>query len=818
MKATRIRDMSSGSKKWVGANVKRKEDFRFLTGKETYVDNLTLPGTLYCAILRSPYAHAKIKSVDTSKARTALGVMAVITGEDTFQWFQQISHRKLTQQEASAIMPASALAQGKATFQGKPVAAVAASSRGEAEDALDLIDVDFDSLKPVVSFEQAMDPSSPRIFHGTDNFTPQIPLVYGDVDSEFRNAQHVVKGRFHVHRYSSTALDTKACIAHYEAATGRLTLIANAGHPTSMWRRLSGWLGIPPNKLRLIVPDIGGQFGNKSSTSIPDYAAITTLLSMKTGKPVKYVENRVESLMGEGQSGETILEVEAAFTGEGQVTALKITDYENEGASTDHLEYGSAYQATNKLGGITGPYRIKAVSMTGGTAITNQCPSVHNRAIGLPGMLFALERTMDIAAAKIGLDPAEIRMRNYIRLDEFPYLTPSGNLYDEGDYPTTLRQALEAVGYEELRNKQKEEWRRGRYIGIGISASVEPSAANPARHYVASEKYQRPLGSYSSASIKMDPSGKVILNIPSPFAGQGHETTAAQVAADELNITPDDIEVYAGFDSLLSPLSSRGTGGGNTFAVFHLGAVVKASRALKEKVKQIASKTLDAKPEDLELKDGKVVNKHDAARSMTLREVARIAYEDLLLMPEGVDPGLHIVSYYNYPYNAPVDEARRVKSHLTFGNAAHIAVVEVDPETGVIHVLKYMIVADSGVIINPAIVDGQIVGNALHGISAALGEGFIYDAEGQLLTSTFSDYLKPTSMEMVEPVLEHMVHPTSFSQTGAKGVGEGAAAIAPAAIANAVEDALQPLGVKISELMLTPEKMWSLIKTSRPTP
>lgn len=805
--------MSSGSKKWVGAHVKRKEDFRFLTGKETYVDNHTLPGTLYCAILRSPYPHAIIKSVDGSKAKNASGVMAVITGEDTFQWLQQIrSTSKLTRTEASRTMPASALAQGKVTFQGKPIAAVAATSRGEAEDALDLIDVDYEPLEPVVTFDQAMDKSLPQIFDGIENFTPQVPLLYGDVNSEFKDAQHVVKGQFHVHRYSSTALDTKSCIAHYEASTGRLTLIANAGHPTSMWRKLSGALGIPPNKLRLVVPDIGGTFGNKSSTSIPEYAAITTLLSMKTGRPVKYAENRVEALMGEGQSGETILGVEAALTAEGQVTALKITDYENEGASIEHLEYGGAYQAMNKLGGITGPYRIKAVSMNGGTAITNQCPSVHNRAIGLPGILFALERTMDIASQQIGLDPAEIRLRNYIRPDQFPYLTPSGNLYDEADYAATLRRALEIAGYEELRRKQKEEWSRGRYIGIGISASVEPSTANPARHYVATEKYQRPVGSYSSASIKMDTSGKVILVIPSPFAGQGHETTAAQVIADELGITPDDIEVYAEFDSLLSPLSSRGTGGGNTFAVFHLGAVIKASRALKEKIKQIAAKSLDAKPEDMDLRDSKVFIKHDANRSMSLREVAKIAYEDLLLLPEDVDPGLHIVSYYNYPYNAPVDEARRVKSHLTFGNAAHIAIVEVDPETGRVQILKYVIVADSGVIINPIIVEGQIVGNAIHGISAALGEGFIYNNEGQLLTSTFMDYLKPTSMDMVEPHIEHTVHPTPFSEIGAKGVGEGAAAVAPAAIANAVEDALRPFGVEIKELMLTPEKVWSLIK------
>ena len=797
-------------RRWVGVSLRRKEDARFLTGHDNFVDNLSLPSLLYCALLRSPYAHSRISSIKTSTARSAPGVFAVITGQDTLQWLKQIrGGKEVPLREAMRTIPASALAQGKATFHGAPVAAVAARSRGEAEDAAELIDVEYEPLPPVVTFEQARSSESPAIFEGVPNFTPQIPLVYGDVDSEFRNAQHIVRERFHVHRYSSTALDTKACIAGYETSTGRLTLHLNAGHPTSIWRRLAPQLGVPGNRLRLRVPDIGGQFGNKSSRMIPEYAAITTLLSMKTGRPVKYVESRVESLLSEGQSGETILEIDAAVTGEGLVTALRIRDYENEGASTEHLQFGAAYQALNKLGGVTGPYRIRAVAMEGGTVITNQCPSFHNRAIGLPGMLFGLERTIDIAAHQLGLDPVEMRMRNYIRTDEFPYRTPSGNLYDEADYGATLQRALQLVGYEALRREQKQAARTGKLLGIGISASVEPSGANPARHYVGAEEYRKPVGAYSSAAIKMDPMGRVILQIPAPFAGQGHETTAAQIVADELRITPDEVEVYAGFDSLLSPLSSIGTGGGNTFAAFHTGAVVKASRELREKILRIAASQLDAKPEDLELKNGKVVHKADQGRAVSLKDIARIAYEEILLLPEGVDPGLHIVSYYNYPYNASADEGRRVKSHVTFPNAAHVAVLEIDAETGRVEILRYVVVADCGVMMNPMIVEGQILGNGLHGISAALGEGFVYSEEGQLLTTTFMDYLKPTAVDAVAMQIEHTEHPTRFTEIGAKGVGEGAAAMAPAAIANAVEDALRPLGINIVSLPITSEQLWS---------
>ncbi len=804
------------SKRWVGTRVKRKEDPRFLTGHEKYVDNITLPGMLYCAILRSPYAHARIRAIDTTRARNASGVFAVITGEDTLQLLKDIRRGKeISREEACRTIPASALAQDKVRFQGEPVAAVAAKSRMEAEDALEMIDVDYEPLQPVVTFEQAMDPSSPQVYEGVDNFTPQIPLVYGDVDSEFSSALHVVKEVFRIHRYSSTALDTKSCISDYDLASGRLTICVNAGHPTTIWRRLSGYLGIPPNKLRLIVPDIGGSYGNKSGVRIPEYVSIVTLLSKKTGRPVKYVENRVESLMSEGQSGESLLEVEAAVTSEGLVTALRMKDYENEGTNTEHLQLGAAYQATNKLGGITGPYKIRAVALEGGTVITNQCPSMHNRAIGLPGMLFALERTVDLAAHMLSMDPAEIRLRNYIGPDEFPYLTPSGNLYDSADYAASLRRALELVGYEDLRRKQKEEWGKRRYLGIGIAASVEPSAANPARHHVAAKEYQRPVGAYTSASIKMDPTGRIILQIPTPQAGTGHETTAAQIVADELGVTPDDVEVYAGFDSVSSPMSSIGTGGGNTFATYHSGAVVKASRALKDKVKQIASRILDARPEEIILKDGLVTGKEGGKRSASLREVAKVAYEDVLLLPEGVEPGLHMVAYYCYPHNAAVDEGRRVKSHQTFPNAAHVAVVEVDPDTGKISVLKYVVVADSGVMINPAIVDGQIVGNALHGISAALVEGFVYNEEGQLITNTFMDYLKPTAMEAVNMLVEHTEHPSPFTETGAKGVGEGSAALSPVAIANAIEDALQPLGVRIRDLPLTTERVWRLISATK---
>lgn len=797
--------MTGNHEKWKGKSMRSKEAPRFLTGRARYIADIFLPGMLFCSILRSPYAHAEITSIDVSKATSASGVRAVITGEDTLNWASGIGRTKL---QHELPLPASALAQRKVRFQGQPIVAIAARSKEEAEDALDLLHVEYRPLPPVMTLEQAKNARFPTVFDETPNFTLQTTLVYGDPDSAFAQARTIVRDTFRLHRYSSTALDTKGCIASYDHSTGHLTLHMNVGHPSSMWRKLAMQMGLAPNKLRLVVPDIGGQFGNKSGVMFPEYAAITTLLSIKTGSPVKYVETRTESLMGEGQSGETILDLEAAVNENGIVEALHIHDYENGGASLEHIQFGGTYQALNKLGGATGAYRIRHVSLDGGTIVTNQCPSFHNRAIGLPGMLFTLERLMDRIAHQLNLDPVEIRMRNYIRPDEFPYVTPTGNVYDSANFSETSRKALEIADYEAMRKLQSKGRENSRFLGIGISASVEPSAANPARHHVASEDFQKPVGVYSSVVIKMDITGRVTLHLPTPFAGQGHETTAAQIVADELDMVPDDIEVYASFDSLLSPTSSIGTGGGNTFAVYHIGAVVKASRSLRDKILKIASAILGVSEKELKLSNGKVVKGTDSNVSVTLRDIARIAYEDLLLLPEGIDPGLHIISYYRYPHSAAADSNRRVKSHVTFPNAAHIAIVEVDPETGKIELVRYVVVADHGVLLNPAIVEGQTIGNALHGISAALGEGFIYDEQGQLLTNTFMDYLKPTSMDTINFQIAHTSHPSEFSETGAKGAGEGAAALAPAAIVAAVEDALAPFNVKLSELGLTAERLW----------
>jgi len=460
-----------------------------------------------------------------------------------------------------------------------------------------------------------------------------------------------------------------------------------------------------------------------------------------------------------------------------------------------------------KLGNIANGYRIPAIRYEAWSVLTNKCPAGANRGIGKPFMCFAMERAMTVLARRLGVDPVELRLRNYVRADEMPYRTPTGSQYDSGDYPATLRAALARFGYEARRREQAAARVSGRLLGIGIATSVEPAGTNLASYEIITGR-RAASGSAEAAMVRVEPDGQVRAALGDPPSGQGYETVVAQIVADELGLSPADVSVARGFDSTTTPWLYLSGNYSNKFAVTDTGAVVGAARRVRDKLLRLAAFRLEIAADDLELRDGAVRVRGAPERHLTLRELARTAYADVLGLPPGEEPGLEARHAHQNPLARPIDAARRVPSQLVFANAAHCCLVEVDPATGGVRILAYVVVHDCGRELNPLIVEGMVHGSTAHGIGAALLEEFRYDAAGQLLTSTFMDYLKPTALDVPDIEVGSLEHPSPFTPLGAKGVGEGGAIPGPAAVANAVDDALAHLGVVVRALPITPEAVW----------
>jgi 2-furoyl-CoA dehydrogenase large subunit len=798
----------------IGASAKRKEDPRLLSGRWVFVDDIKFPEMVYAAVLRSPYSHARIRRIDVDRCLKLDGVVGVLTGEEVVRISKPFVPWRGNKRDVLRYC----LATDKVRCVGDEVAVVAANDRATAEDALELIQVEYEPLKPIVEIVDALKPDAPIIYEEIgSNIIWNDNYSFGDVEGAFKRADLVVKETFRFHRYTSVPLETAGCIAHYERLAGNLTIYTNDQFPGFFFETICNCLGLSGDKLRIVVPDVGGGFGQK--VYLPSYF-FTSLLSIKIGRPVKWIETRRENLAGPVQSADGIFEIELALKNDGTVDGVRIKDYENEGAG---LHYVTVH-AMLKLSNIVNGYRVKNVTFEPYSVASNKCPSGANRGIGKPGMVFMFERMLDIGARKLGLSPVEIRLRNFIRPEEFPYVTPSGNVYDSGNYHDSLKTALEEIGYEKLRQEQRNRPVSDKRLGIGIAFGVEPSTVNSAYRWLSARKRmlldlnKLPMtGSHGGATIKVDPTGKVLVKVGAPSCGQGHETSAAQVVAQELGLPYEDIEVSPMFDTASHPWAGYSGILSNKFSDVDLGAVLGASRRLKEKILAVAAHRLKTDVASLSISGGKMYVGGSLDTGVDLREIARIAYYNVLLLPPGMEPGLEATCMYSNPWANMPDEQGRVRMFNNFPYETHVAVVEVDCKTGKIEILRYLVVSDCGNMINPMIVDGQIHGAALHGISASIYEEFVYDSEGQLLSSTFMDYLKPTTMEAPEIEVHHLVNPSPFTPLGTKGVGEGAAIPAPAAIANAVEDALSDLGVKITELPLSPERVLRLIVESGKT-
>jgi 2-furoyl-CoA dehydrogenase large subunit len=794
--------------KYIGARSRSKEGPRHVTGRGLYTDDFILPGMLQAMVLRSPHAHARINSVDASAALQQPNVMAVVTPDDVKQLTKPFRPGRYA---AGLKRPIDeyAAAIDKVRYVGEPIGAVAARDRGSAEDALELIQVDYEPLRPVVDVREAIKPSSATLFDelGT-NLAWQGSLQYGDIDTAFRSADRVVKENLKIHRYSSTPLEPFVVIASYDAASKRLTVWVTAQVPEVIYDGVREALGL--QDVRVIIPDVGGGFGQKIHL-IRKYVVLISLLAMKTGRPVKWIEDRSEHMMAGGHACAQEFEVEAAVKNDGTVLGLRFNEYDDVGGSISTL----TIHFTNKLNNLSNTYRTPAIHMIGNAVVTNKCPVIPNRGIGKPGMCYIWERTMDRVAQELKLSPVEVRRKNLIQPGEMPYRTISGNVYDSGDYPGLLSTLLEKLEYDKLREEQKQARQQGKLMGIGIVIGVEPGGRNAARDMAIFPEMKEPPGSggVNGATIKLEKNGTVSLHLGSPNCGQAHETTTAQVAAEVLGITPDQISTSIPFDSDLSPWGVAAANSGNNFHLYDIGAIHGAATKLREKLLQLAAHVLSTDPKELTIENGVVQVPGSTTKKVTFAELGRIAYNNQHLIPEGMEAGLQATHYYTFPHAKPnivPGPDRLVRAQFTFSAGAHAAVVEVDKATGMVEVKRYLIVGDNGTVINPDVVNGQVYGSAAHGIAIALGEGFMYSAEGQPLTITYLDYGKCSTAETPRVEVIHRPSPSPFTSLGQKAAGEGAAIPSPAAIASAVEDALQPLGVKVCDLPLTPESVWRL--------
>ncbi len=766
------------------------------------MDDVRLPDLHAVAVLRSPYAHAKIKSIDVSEALKAPGVVDVVTAAEA---------GKLT--KPLPRVPPEPIEQycmgyPKIRHVGEYVAAVVAKNRYLAQEAIDLIQVDYEPLPVVTNSEDAMRPDAP-VLHDKlgSNVMYHDVFEYGEVDKDFKRADIVVEDKFRWNRSYAAPLETYGCVASFDQLSGMLTFTTAFQLPYFVGG-ISESLGVPINKMRFNFVDVGGAFGSKT---VHKHLVLTAMLAMHSGKPVKFVEDRTDNMSaGDCHGDDRKYEVKLAAKKDGTLLSLDVKVIDDYGA---YAIYGPATNI-NPLAQAVGPYRIRSVREEVYAVLTNKCQQNAYRGFGSAAWNFFLERMVDTAAGKLGLRPDEIRFKNFIRPNQFPYTIPTGNVYDSGNYPEVLKKVLELSNYKQLRRNQLEARKRGKYLGIGLASTQERTNFSMLEFTLI---YPKMVSSSTpeTVTVKIDPQAGVTVGLYFASNGQGHETTTAQIVADELGVPFEDISVTR--METVGPFLSVGPGGSRLSSML-AGALTGATGRLKEKMCKISAHHWKMAVKDVEFKDGKVVSKGKTRKSMTIKEIAEIAYSRGLDMPKGVEPGLDVTYTYNHPYQTPPDEKRRSVFYPIMSHASSVAVVEVDVETGQVKPLKFFVVHDCGRMINPMIVEGQIQGGIMQGIATALYEEFMYDENGQLLNGTFMDYLIPTPREAVDIVIGHVQTPSPFTAFGVKGVGEGGRMSAPAAIANAVVDALEPFGVKANEVPMSPDRILKLIRLSKTKP
>ncbi|MET7876199.1 aerobic carbon-monoxide dehydrogenase large subunit [Micromonospora sp. DT68] len=764
----------------------RKEDPRFLRGRGRYVDDVQLPGMLHLAILRSPVAHARIVSIDTSAAEASPGVRAVVTGAALAQ--QNLAWMPTLSNDVQAV-----LATDKVRFQGQEVAFVVADDRYLARDALELIDVEYDILEPVIDARRALEPDAPLIRDDLEGKTNNHCFDWetGDeaaTEAVFARADVVVSQDLVYPRVHPAPMETCGAVADYDAVEGKLRLWSTTQAPHAHRTLYAIVAGLPEHKIQVIAPDIGGGFGNK----VPIYPGYVCAIvaSIVTGKPVKWMEDRSENLISTGFARDYIMRGEIAATRDGRILGIRTNVLADHGAfngTAAPVKYPAGF-----FGVFTGSYDIEAAYCKMTAVFTNKAPGgvAYACSFRITEAVYLVERIVDCLADELGMDPAELRLKNFIQPEQFPYTTKTGWVYDSGNYEPTMRLAMEMAGYDELRREQAEKRARGELMGIGIAFFTEAVGAGPRKNMDILG-----LGMADGCELRVHPTGKAVVRLSVQSQGQGHETTFAQIIAEEIGIPPADIEVLHG-DTDNTPFG-LGTYGSRSTPVSGAAAALVA-RKVRDKARIIASAMLEVSVADLEWDKGSFHVAGDPGRSVTIQDIAMRAHGagDL---PEGIEGGLEAQICYN-------------PSNLTYPHGAYICVVDIDPGTAQVTVRRFIAVDDCGTRINPMIIEGQVHGGLTDGVGMALMEMIAFDEDGNCLGASLMDYLIPTSLEVPDWETGFTVTPSPHHPIGAKGVGESATVGSPPAIVNAVIDALKPFGVRHADMPLTPSRVWDAMR------
>jgi carbon-monoxide dehydrogenase large subunit len=787
--------------RWFGEPVRRNEDGRFLTGRGTYVDDINPPGTLHAAVLRSPLAHARIRSIDVEAAKRLEGVVAVWTWQDLGEVWRPspmvVPHDALTHPKTQYP-----LARDKVNYVGEAVAFVVAADRYSAEDACDLIEVEYEPLPAVTDLEQAAAEEAPLVHEDVPgNVAAVLAQEVGDAERAFAEANHVFTERLYIERSAAQPMETRAIVAQWDEVEGVLTMWDTTQAPLSIRNGLAVLLNLPENAVRVVAPDVGGGFGVKIMMFYPE-EVLVPLAAMRLERPIKWAEDRREHLIASNHERGQLHDASIAVKADGTILGIKDVFLHDAGAYTPYGIVVPIVTATQ----LPGPYRLTNYYSESRTLYTNKVPVTPYRGAGRPHGCFVMERLVDRVARELDIDRAEIRFKNFIQPDEFPwdvgliFQDGAPTRYDSGNYPEGLKRALEAIDYDTFKAKQERYRREGRYIGLGMASYVEGTG----------------IGPYEGAHVRVDGTAqKVVVATCVGTQGQGHQTSFAQIVADQLGVRPDQVVITTG-DS-----RSMNWGSGtyaSRSAVVTGNAVGAASRAVREKAAQLAAELFEANPQDIEFENERVFVKGSPEFGLPIWDIAvvanpiRYAYGtqaaraiELLKkregspLPEGAEPGLEARKYFSPP-------------QATYASGNHAAIIEVDPQTGIVQILRYVAVHDCGRVINPMIVEGQVHGGVAQGIGGSFYERLIYDQDGQPLSASFMDYLIPTAMEVPEVECHHVETPSPLNPLGIKGAGEAGVIPVPALMAQALEDALSPWGVHVTEMPLNPGQILELVR------
>ena len=774
--------------------VARPELARMVRGRGRFVDDIKLPGMCFAAFVRSEYPHANIVSIDTSAAMEIPGAIGVITPDEVLPHVNPVRPAAPGSSEFARPYDRFPVPPGKVTFVGDPIVAVAAETAHAAQDMAEAVVVEYEPLPVVDGVDTALAADAPVIHAGMeDNIVFYREFGGGDVERAFRQSDVKLEKTFMFPRQTAVPLETRGVVAHYDPGQERLSVWTSCRSPHLVRTTISNVMRLPQHAVRVISPDVGGEFGIKGA-AYPE-SIILSFLSRKIDRPVKWIEDRMENLLACGHAHEMVVDVSVAAANDGRILGIDAKVRVDQGAHTlGPTSAGLEPMTTGQS--IVGPYRIDNFRCNSYGILTNKCPGAAYRGVGTVQGVFVIERVMDMLADELGLDPADVRMKNFIQPEDQPFNTSAGRLYDSGDYPDTLGKLLEVSGYERMRQEQAEARGRGELAGIGICCFVEHSSTG-------SQDYRRRgvygLPAFDSATVKVDAGGNVMVAVSAKSTGQSHDSVFATLVSRELGVPYETVKILEG-DTDAVPFGS-GTGVSRS-AVSTGGAIRLAVHDVKRKAMEVARFFLEGEGEELEIADGQIYATSDPTRRVDFGSVAAAAHDAsrVVQLPENIERGLQATRTFDPP-------------HQTFGHGAHLAFVRVDAETGMVKVEQYICVEDCGTIIDHVIVDGQVVGAVGLGIGNALHEELVYSDDGQLLTGTFMDYLVPTAPDVPEIQTTHTETPSPFTEGGVKGVGEAGTVGAYTAVGNAVADALLPLGVEVTHPPIGPQRVWGLIKS-----